>query len=66
MAKANWLKKYLVMKPEVTKIFDDLEEWHNHCRMELINYNPRDLYKSKEYKEFVRTKKAKKQNRIHG
>jgi hypothetical protein len=66
MAQPAWLKKYLVMKPEVTKIFNDLEEWHDHCRMELIGFNPKDLYKSKAYKEFVRNKKHSKQTKAHG
>ena len=58
MAQPAWLKKYLVMKPDVSKIYEDLEVWHNHCRMEMIKYDPRDLYKSREYKEFA--KKANK------
>jgi hypothetical protein len=43
------------MKPEVKKIFEDLETWHDHCRFNLIDYNPADLYKSKSYKDFQRT-----------
>ena len=48
------IQKSLVMKPEVTKIFDDLDAWLDHCRFNLINYDPKDLYKSKEYKEFAK------------
>lgn len=55
MSNPNWLKKYLVMKPEVTKIFNDLDTWHDHCRMEMINFDPKDLYRSKEYKDWQRT-----------
>ena len=58
MSQPVWLKKYLVMKPEVTKIYDDLEEWLNHCRWEMIKFDPKDLYRSKEYKEFAKAKKA--------
>lgn len=47
--------KYLRMKPEVTKIFDDLDIWHNVCRENLIRYDPADLYFSREYKEWQRT-----------
>lgn len=54
MAQPKWLNKYLTMKPEVTKIFSDLEAWHDHCRIELIDFNPADLYKSKGYKDFQR------------
>lgn len=47
--------KHFRMKPEVTKIFDDLEIWHNVCREYLIKFDPADLYSSKEYKEWQRT-----------
>jgi hypothetical protein len=40
----EWLKKYFVMKPEVTKIFDDLDAYHNFCRFELLAFNQADLY----------------------
>ncbi len=60
----NYIQKTLVMKPEVSKIFDDLEEWLDHCRFNLIEYNPKHLYKSKEYKEWQREKaKAARQSR---
>ena len=52
---SNVNSKYLRMKPEVTKIFDDLDTWLNHCRENLIKYDPADLYSSKEYKEWQRT-----------
>lgn len=48
------VKKTLVMKPEVTKIFDDLDAWLDHCRFNLLPFNPADLYKSKEYKAWAR------------
>jgi len=40
------------MKYEVKKIFEDLEAWLDHCREELIEFNPADLYKSKAYKDW--------------
>ena len=43
------------MKPEVSKLFSDLEAWHDHCRLEMINFDPKDLYRSKEYKDWQRT-----------
>ena len=55
MAQPKWLGKYLTMKPEVSKIFNDLEVWHDHCRLELIDFNEGDLYKSKAYKDWQRT-----------
>ena len=55
MAQPKWLNKYLTMKPEVSKLFSDLEAWHDHCRLEVINFDPKDLYRSKEYKDWQRT-----------
>ena len=54
MAQPAWLNKYLTMKPEVTKIFDDLEAWHDHCRFNLLPFVPSDLYRSQEYRYFSR------------
>jgi len=54
MALPNSVTRTLVMKPEVTKIFDDLEAWLDHCRLELIDFNPAHLYKSKEYRDWAR------------
>ena len=54
----NYIQKTLVMKPEVSKIFDDLESWLDYCRFNLIEYNPKHLYKSKEYKEWQRSLSA--------
>lgn len=54
MAVPAYIQKTLVMKPEVTKIFDDLEKWHDYCRFEMINFDPKDLYRSKEYKDWSR------------
>jgi hypothetical protein len=64
----NFIQKTLVMKPEVTKIFDDLDRWLDHCRFNLINFDPRDLYRSKEYKEWQREQEyreraARKENK---
>ena len=54
MALPSFIQKTLIMKPEVTKIFDDLEEWLHHCRFNLLKFDEKDLYKSKEYKEWQR------------
>lgn len=56
MSTPNYIQKTLVMKPEVSKIFDDLEEWRDHCRFNLLKFDEKDLYKSKEYKEWQREK----------
>jgi hypothetical protein len=54
MAQPAYIQKTLVMKPEVNKIFDDLEAWHDYCRFEMIDFNPADMYRSAEYKRFQR------------
>ena len=59
---SNVNSKYLRMKPEVTKIFDDLDKWLTHCRENLLKYDPADLYKSKEYKEWQRTQEYLQRN----
>jgi len=65
MAQPKWLDKYLTMKPEVSKIFDDLEAWHDHCRFEMINFNPADLYKSKAYRDWQYYKSKGKRPFVH-
>lgn len=60
MAIPGFIQKTLVMKPEVNKIFDDLDAWLDHCRMELIEFNPKDLYKSQQYKDWVKESRKHK------
>ena len=59
---SNWLNKYLVMKPEVSKIFEDLESYHDWCRWELALFNESDLYKknSPVYSAYLNSKKPKR------
>jgi hypothetical protein len=45
MAQPAWLNKYLTMKPEVNRIFEELEAFHDFCRFELREFNPAELYK---------------------
>lgn len=35
---------YFASRPDIVKIFDDLEQFHNFCRFELFPFNPSDLY----------------------
>jgi len=53
----SYNRKYLVMKPEVTKIFDDLAEYLDYCRIRLLKFDPKDMYKSVQYREFDRRKR---------
>ena len=54
MAQPAYIQKTLKWKPEVVKVFDDLDNWLDYCRFNLINFDPKDLYRSAEYKNFVR------------
>lgn len=48
--------KYLKMKPEVSRIFDDLDAWLQNCKWKMRKYDPADLYKSDHYKKFEQKK----------
>ncbi len=54
----EWLKKYLRMKPEVSRIFEDLEVYYQFCRDYGYPYDERDLYHERspygEYLKMVR------------
>jgi hypothetical protein len=47
---------YFENRPDVVKIFDDLETWHDYCRFNMIDFNPADLYRSQAYKDYTRRK----------
>jgi hypothetical protein len=36
---------YFENRPDVVRIFDDLEAYHDWCRLELQPYNEADLYR---------------------
>lgn len=36
--------KYFENRPDIVKIFDDLEAFHDFCRIELLPFNQADLY----------------------
>ena len=68
MAYPTFITKSFRMKPEVTKIFDDLDAWLDYCRFNLIAFNPKDLYRSPEYRNFQREqeyleRKARRESR---
>ena len=52
MAQPHYIQKTLRMKPEVTRIFDDLDNWLDYCRFNLIAINPSDMYRSNDYRRF--------------
>jgi hypothetical protein len=59
MAQPKWLKKYLTMKPEVTRIYDDLDAYLDYCRITLQPFTPTDLYRkeSATYQAYLNSKR---------
>ena len=53
---------YWGMKPEIVKIFDDLESFLDHCRFEMLPYNEADLYNRESFawRSFEKTRRPKK------
>lgn len=52
MGQPKYIEKYLKMKPEVSKIFEDLEAYKDYCRFNMLKYDERDLYRSDQYRKF--------------
>jgi len=57
MSQPAWIKKYLVMKPEVTKLFEAIEAYHNYCRWGLLPFNPADVnnMRSQNWKNYLKS-----------
>ncbi len=56
------------MKPEVVKIFNDLDNLLDFCRLELLPYNPADLYnrESHVWRSFEASRRPRKQYQSNG
>ncbi len=54
--------KYFENRPDVVKIFDDLEAFHDFCRIELFPYDEADLYNrdSWVWRNFEKSRRPKK------
>ena len=68
MAQPNYIQKTLKMKPEVNKLFDDLDRWLDYCRFNMIKFDQKDLYRSNDYRKFQQEqeyleRKARRENR---
>jgi len=37
--------RYFENRPDVVKVWEDLEAYHDWCRLELCDFNPADLYR---------------------
>lgn len=53
---------YFEDRPDVVRIFDDLEALHDFCRFELLPFNPADLYNraSPVWRDFERSRRPRK------
>jgi hypothetical protein len=53
---------YLESRPDIVKIFDDLEAFHNWCRLELCEFNEAHLYnrESWQWRNFDKSRRPKK------
>jgi hypothetical protein len=52
MAQPKYIEKYLRMKPEVNKIFEDLDAYKDYCRFNMLKFDEKDLYRSDQYRRF--------------
>ena len=59
---SNINKGNYTMKPEVNKIFDDLEAYLDFCRFNLLPFNPAELYRkdSANYIAYQNSKRPRK------
>lgn len=53
---------YFENRPDVVKIFDDLEAFQDFCRLELAPYNQSDLYNKESWvwRNFEKSRRPKK------
>ena len=54
--------KYFANRPDVVKIFDDLDAYLDFCRFELRPFNPAHLYRkdNEHYRAFLDSQRPKK------
>ena len=41
--------RYFENRPDVVKVWEDLEAYHDWCRFQLCDFNPADLYRRDSY-----------------
>jgi len=52
-------KQRIGMKPEVKKIFNELDEYRDYCRMYLLKFDEADLFKSEQWRRFNNDRKRR-------
>ena len=46
------MKRFFGIKPEVRDIFQELDEYLQYCKDNMLRYDERDIYKSDQWKRF--------------
>lgn len=54
--------EYFINRPDVVKVWDDLDAYLDYCRIELIEFNPADLYRrdSANYSAYLASKRPRR------
>lgn len=48
--------QYFANRPDVVKVWEDIDAWLDHCRFNLMDFNPADVYRTQAYKDWARRK----------
>jgi hypothetical protein len=53
---------YFTNRPDVVKVWEDLEAYHDYCRFELCDFNPADLYRkdSANYQAYLNSRRPRR------
>ena len=54
--------RYFENRPDVVKVWDDLEAYHDWCRFQLCDFNPADLYRrdTQNYGSYLASKRPRR------
>jgi hypothetical protein len=63
MAKNYRDNAYFENRPDVVRVFVDLESYHDFCKFELREFNPADMYRkdSPGYSAYLASKRPRRQ-----
>ena len=53
---------YFETRPDVVRVFDDLDKYLDWCRIELLDFNPADMYRkdSAQYQLFLSSTRTRR------
>lgn len=60
--------KYFDNRPDVVRVFRDLEDFHDFCRFEMCEFDPANLYRKSSYiyREYLKWKRFGANYQSHG